>query len=180
MLKRTLASFIVVLASLGVVAQAQPPNVVTREATTTATVERIEKSTRVLTLRAPQNMMQMVYVDPSVKGFDELKVGDVITVRYLESVVVQVRPGAALSAPRDTTEEARKAGSENITLQQKVIVTVDSIDSQGQLLVYRTADGMRAVRYVADKRILQGLHAGDRIEVTLTRERAVSIERAQR
>jgi hypothetical protein len=182
MLKQMLTSLVIALALpvVPALAQAQPPNVVTRVSTTTATVERIEKSPRLLTLRAPENMMQTVYVDPSIKAFDDLKVGDVITVRYQESVVVQVRPGAALSGPRDTTEEARKAGGENITGQQKVIVTVDSIDSQGQLISYRTADNMRAVRYVADKSLIQGLRAGDRIEVTLTRERATSIERARR
>jgi hypothetical protein len=180
MLKQMLASLVVVLAPVVVPAQAQSPNVVTREGTSTATVERIEKSSRLLTLRAPENMMQTVYVDPAVKEFNDLKVGDVITIRYLESVVVQVRPGAALSGPRDTTEEARNAGGENVVGQQKVIVTIDSIDSQGQVIVYRTADGMKAARYVADKRLVQGLRAGDRVEVTLTRERAVSIERARR
>ena len=33
---------------------------------------------------------------------------------------------------------------------------------------------------VADKKLLEGLHPGDRIEVTVTRERAISIEPARR
>jgi hypothetical protein len=36
------------------------------------------------------------------------------------------------------------------------------------------------MRPVTDKRLLEGLHVGDRIEVTLTRERAVSVERVRR
>lgn len=180
MLKQMLLSFVIVPASLAVAAQGQSPNTVTRQTTATATVDRIDKSTRMLTLRRPENSLQMVYVEPSVKEFDDLKVGDVITVNYLESIVVQVRPGAALSTPRDTTEDARKAGGQNVTAQEKVVVTVDSVNPQDQTIVYRTADGMRAVRYVAEKTLLQGLRTGDRIEVTLTRERAIRIERARR
>ena len=47
-------------------------------------------------------------------------------------------------------------------------------------IMYRTNDGQSAVRDVNDKRRIQAVRVGDRVEVTLTRERAVSIERARR
>lgn len=159
---------------------AQTPNVVTHESTTTATVERIEKSIRVVTLHGEGNTYQSVYVDPSVKAFDDLKVGDVVTVRYVESAVVRVRRDAPLVDVHDTTEEARKAGNSSVIEQLKAVVTVDSIDSQGQTITYRTRDDRKLMRVVQDKKLLEGLHPGDRIEVTLTRERAISIEPARR
>ncbi len=55
---------------------AQAPNVVTTESTVKATVDRIERSIRVVTLRQEGNVFQSVYVDPKVAGFDDLKVGD--------------------------------------------------------------------------------------------------------
>ena len=64
-------------------------NAITRESTITATVDRIERSSRVVTLRSPElgtfrrpgeDGFQSVDVDPSVKTFDDLKVGDVIKV----------------------------------------------------------------------------------------------------
>jgi hypothetical protein len=48
------------------------------------------------------------------------------------------------------------------------------------LVTYRTHDNRRVVRAVTDKRLLEGVHPGDRVEVTLTRDRAVSIERGRR
>ena len=86
----------------------QAPNVVTRESTTTARVEKIEKSIRLVTLRGDGNTMLSVYADPSIKAFDALKVGDVVTVHYLESVVVQVRRDAKLADVVDSTNEAKK------------------------------------------------------------------------
>jgi hypothetical protein len=159
-----------------VIGQAQAPHVVTSESTVTATVDHIEKGPRTVTLRGDGNQYQTVYVDPSVKEFDDLKTGDVVTVRYVESVIMQVKPNAALSQPRDTTEDARKAGQAQVVSQQKAVVTIENIDSQGLFVTYRTGGGMRAVRGVNDKRLLEGLRVGDRIEITLTRERAVSIQ----
>ena len=171
------AILILSLVSLGAVPQAQAPNAVTNESTTTAKVDRIEKSSRVLTLKGDGNVVHSVYVDPSIKAFDELRVGDLVTVRYTESVIVQLRPNAKLTELQDTTEQARKAGDPNVLQQLKRIVTIENIDSQGQLVTYRTQDNQRGVRHVQNKALLEGLHRGDRIEITLTQARALSIER---
>jgi Cu/Ag efflux protein CusF len=174
------AALVLGFASQALTAAAQAPNVVTSETTTRATVDRIEKSTRVVTLRGDGNAFQSVYVDPSIKAFDDLKVGDVVTVRYVESTVVRVRRDAKLAEVHDTTEEAKKAGNINVVEQLKGVVTVDSIDSQGQTITYRTRGDQKMIRVVQDKKLLEGLRPGDRIEVTLTRERAISIEPARR
>jgi len=160
--------------------RAQAPNTVTRESTLTATVDRIERFSRVVTVRSEGNVIQSVYVDPKVTAFDELEVGDVVTVHYIESVIVEVRPDAKPTEVRDSTEEARKAGNEHVVQQLKAVVTVESVDSQGLFVTYRTHDNRRVVRAVTDKRLLEGVRPGDRIEVTLTRDRAVSIERGRR
>ena len=155
---------------------AQAPNAVTRETTTIATVDRIERSSRVLTAHSDGKVVHTLYVDPSVKAFDDLEVGDVVTVRYIESVVVQVRPNAKLTELQDTTAEG-KAGDANIVQQQKRIVTFEDVDAQGLFVTYRTHDNQRGVHPVQNKELLKGLRRGDRIEITLTQARAVSIER---
>jgi hypothetical protein len=165
------------LLALGGAAPTQAPNSVTRETTTIATVDRIERSSRVLTAHSEGNVVHTLYVDPSVKAFDDLKVGDVVTVRYTESVVVQVRPNAKLTELQDTTAAAHKAGDTSVVQQQKRIVTIEDIDSQGLFVTYRTHDNQRGVHPVLNKALLKGLHRGDRIEITLTEARAVSIER---
>ncbi len=173
-------SALVLLSCLGLQAVAQPPATVTREATVSATVESVEKSSRVVTFRREGNILQSIYVDPSVKELDELRPGDVVTVRFVESVIVKVRPEAQLTDVRETTDEARQAGNKDVVLQEQVVVTIESINPDGLFVTYRTRDNLLATRAVNDKRLLEGLHAGDRVEVTLTRERAISIERGRR
>lgn len=158
-------------------AQAQEPNVVSRESTVTGKVDRIDRFSRVVTFRGQDNRLQSVYFDSTVAAFNDLKVGDVVTVRYVESVIVQVRRDAKPTEVRDTTNEARKAGDQQVVSQLKAVVTIESVDSQGLFVTYRTHDNRRVVRAVTDKRLLEGVRPGDRVEVTLTRDRAVSVER---
>lgn len=169
---------VVVTGLLGqVAAAAQAPNVVTRESTFTTTVNRVERSSRVVTFKGEGGTLQDVYVDPSDTAFNDLQVGDVVTVRMVESVTVQVRPDAQPSDLHDTTKEAKKAGGDQVVAQSKTVVTIEGIDPEKQLVKYRTQYNQPFVRIVSDKRLLTGLKPGDRVEVTLTRERAVDVQR---
>ena len=172
-------SYVLILSLLswGGPSPAQAPNAVSRETTTVATVDRIERSSRVLTAHSDGKVVHTLYVDPSVEAFDDLKVGDVVTVRYIESVVVQVRPNAKLTELQDATAAARKAGDANVVQQQKRTVIFEDVDSQGLFVTYRTHDNQRGVYPVQNKELLKGLRRGDPIEITLTQARAVSIER---
>lgn len=174
-----LSAIVLMLVWPAVHVRAQAPNVVRTETTVKGTVDRIERSIRVVTVRQEGNVVQSIYVDPAIKAFDDLKVGDAVTVRYVESVIVQVRSGATPSDVRDTTEEARKAGQAQVLEQKKATVTIEEIDPQGLSVTYRTKDNRKMVHRVNDKRLLEGVHVGDRVDVTLTRERAVSIERGR-
>jgi hypothetical protein len=179
MMHATLRLFVAAILAISLGAAASAQNVLSTETTLTARVDAINRSTRTLTLRREGNITRMVAVDPAEKLFDELKVGDRITVRYIDSTIVEVRPQAPLSRARDTTDEAQ-AGNDQVLQQQKLVVTIEDIDPDGQFVVYRSKDGTRGRRWVADRKLLQGIRKGDTVEVTLTRERAVSIERAGR
>ncbi len=160
--------------------QAPTANESLRESTMTATIERLMRLSRVITLRSSDNVYQTVQVDKAVTAFDGLQVGDVVTVRYTESLIVEVRPNAKPGPIANTTTEAHARGDEHVVEQLKTVVTIESIDSQGQFVTYRTYDGRRIMRPVRDKALLEGIRPGDRVEITRTYARAVSIEPARR
>ena len=172
----TILALLLACATAGVAAQSSSGSFVLFEETVVAKVERIEKSQRVVTLRTADNRYQTIAVDPSIKAFDELQTGDTVTVRYQETVAVKPAPNAKLSPPRDTTDEALKAGKKVVEQLTAVVRIVDVNRADGRV-TFRTAEDTRTSRFVQDKRLLEGLRSGDQIEITLTRERAVSITR---
>ncbi len=55
-----------------------------------ATVQAINKAKRTVTLKGPDGHEETVSVDPSIKEFDNLRVGDTIHVRYTEAIAISV------------------------------------------------------------------------------------------
>jgi Cu/Ag efflux protein CusF len=161
--------------------RAQEPKTSVREfISLSGTVERIDQFGRILTLKAG-GVEQGVYVPPEIKLFSQLKAGDQVTARVRESVIVSTRPGLKPQVTTDTTADAAKkrgtAADAQLLQQLKAVVTIESIDPQTRLVTYKTADNRRIVRAVLDPRLLDDLKPGDTIEVTLTRERVVELQR---
>jgi len=157
----------------------QQPNAIERVVLAgNARVERVDISTRSVTLRAETGATLAVYVDPQLKVFDQLRSGDQVRVRVLESVIVAMthdRP----TIIADTTAAARKAGdgSTEVMQQLKGVVTIDSVDHVNQTVVYHSADNRSVTRFAVDPRLLEGLKKGDVVEITYTRQRAVELEK---
>jgi hypothetical protein len=161
---------------------AQQPRTTTRVVLAgSARVERIDLSTRSLTVRTPEGIVHTVYVPRDLKIYDELKTGDTVDVRVEEEVIVALNPRGKPTVLVDSTAAARKAsGGETEVLQQlKATVTIVSIDLPRQVVVYKTADNRQVMRMVADARLLEGLNAGDVIDITYTRERAIELSRSR-
>ena len=162
-------------------AAAQEPATSVREFVNAAgTVERVDRASRTLTLKGDQGFTQSAYVPPEFEIFDELKPGDRIVARIRESVVVSARPGLKPQNPKDTTAAAaskRNATDPDVLQQLTAVVTIEKIDQAARAVTYKTADNRRIVRAVIDQKLLEGLKPGDVIEVTLTRQRVVELQR---
>ena len=61
--------------------------------------------------------------------------------------------------------------------QLTAVVRIVDVNRYDGRVTFRTADDTRTSRFVQDKRVLENLRSGDQIQITLTRERAVSITR---
>ena len=75
--------------------------------TISATVEAINVTTRTLTLKGPKGNYMDIVVPETVKRFPEIKVGDTLTARYYENLVIRKKqPG---EKDVDTAAEGRHA-----------------------------------------------------------------------
>jgi Cu/Ag efflux protein CusF len=104
---------------------------------------------------------------------------------YYESVVLQVRkPGEASGTVGTATDAAisRSKGAlpgATIALQDKMTVTVKSIDPAVPSVTVTTSDGRTVTRKVEDKKHLEGLKPGDVVDITYTRALLTQVEPAK-
>jgi len=162
-------------------AAAQEPRATARDvAAVVGTVERVDTFSRSLTIRTTDNLTHVVYCGPELEVFRQLHKGDTVLVRISESVIVSLKPGAKTTAVVDTTNAAKKtpeAGGSDVLQQLKAVVTIESVDLPMHIVVYKGADNRSVQRQVSDPHLLEGLTAGDVIEITYTRERAIGLQR---
>jgi Cu/Ag efflux protein CusF len=165
---------------LPVVALAQKPNTKSQTITIKATIDSIDQDERTVTLKDKDGNYETVYCGPEIKRFDELKVGDEITFKYTESVVVKLSK-AAEKAKSSTEKPAvvRGAGakpSATITHQQTAIVTIKAIDQKAPSVTVQTDDGRTSSFKIENKGLLKNVKAGDRVEINYTEALAISVE----
>jgi Cu/Ag efflux protein CusF len=179
-MRKTLVA-LAVLVALPIVALAQKPVTRTDAVDVTARIEAIDKSTRLVTLKDAKGETESIYCGPEVKRFDELKVGDTVTFSYRESLAYKIRkpgqPGSAAPAtdPKVTRTPGAKPGG-TISQQDTATVTVKAVDLVVPSITVLTEDGRTVTFRVDDKKVLDGVKAGDRVEVTYTQALAVSVK----
>ena len=86
-------------------------------------------------------------------------------------MIVALNPRGRPTVLVDSTNAARKAaaGETEVLQQLKATVTIVTIDPQQQVVVYKTADNRQVMRMVADPKLLEGLKAGDVIDIVHAR-----------
>jgi Cu/Ag efflux protein CusF len=180
-MKRTLAVLATLLV-LPLVALAQKPVTQTEATELTTKIEAIDKTARLVTLKDKDGESETIYCGPEVKRFDELKVGDTVTVRYYESIAYAIRkpgqPSGLPAATGDTTitrsKGARPGGT--IARQETATVTIKAIDPKVPSVTVLTGDGRTVSFKVEDKKNLKDVKVGDKVEITYTEAAMISVK----
>jgi hypothetical protein len=153
--------------------------------TAVETIQAIDQTSRMVTLRADDGTEEMIYVPASVKRFNELKVGDKVKAKYYESYVFQIRKAGDAAPPKtEGTTGAitrNKGGAPGMTLstQQTATVEVVSVDKTAGSITVKTSDGRTIIRKVDNKKNLEGVSTGDKIDITYTQAALISVEPAK-
>ena len=181
MTRRVLVVCLLALAAAGAYSHAVAQTPVTQGAaiTETATIVAIDSTNRLLTLKDKDGITDTIVAGPEVKRFNELKVGDIVTFRYYESVVYAIqKPGDKAPAPvaggivRSTGPKPGGTLSEQLT----AVVTIQAIDAKIPSVTIKTEDGNTMSFKVEDPKNLAGFKAGDKVQITYTRALAISVE----
>ena len=177
--------FAAVFVTLPVVSRAQADKTVTKEAavTATATIQAIDSTTRSLTLRNEKGEEDTFSVGPDVKRFNELKVGDKINNDGLTNRWSSSCANRAPRRPRPLTQwlpaAPRRCRAVRLPTEQTRTVTVKAVDPNVPSITVTTPDGCTVTRMIEDKKNIEGVKAGDRIDITYTQALLVSAEPAK-
>jgi Cu/Ag efflux protein CusF len=169
------------LAAVPSIASAQKPVTETEAVELTATIDAIDHDARRITLKDKSGATETVYAGPEIKRFDELKVGDTVTFRYYESMAYNIRKPGEASGPVKTGEQkvVRGTGPKpggTVSRQETATVVIKEIDRKVPSVTVVTEDGRTASFKVNDKKNLEGVQVGDRVEMTYTVAMVISVK----
>jgi len=168
----------------GVVVAASSPGqgTIAQSVTVTATVTAVDAANRQVTLKGPRGNEVPMTVGPDVRNLEQVKVGDQVTARYIESLTLTLKKdGKELRGSSITSDAARapKGGQPGGAAARQVEVTADviAVDPKTQTLTLKGS--MRTVELkVPDRGQFNLVKVGDQIQAVYTEALAVSVEPA--
>lgn len=148
-----------------------------RSAKVKAVVEAIDLDSREITVRSGKGRVLTMRVEERVRNLPEIAVGDEVTLRYNESVGLEIRRAqddeTIAVGNGDTSDEEQPQGQPARTT---TIADVDAVNPGGKTLTIRDPDGRLHDLYVRNVSLLDALQPGDRVVVTYTAASVVAVE----
>jgi len=163
-------------------ASAQTKTITGETKTVTATVEAIERSTREVTIKKPDGTYDVFFAPESIKKFDTLKIGDKITARYYETMVLQLKAPGATDIDKGKTAvvragEGKAAGT--ASHQRTITATIAAIDMKAPSITFTGPQGWNYSSRVEDRKALEKVKVGDKVDITWTTAMTLSLEDAK-
>jgi hypothetical protein len=150
--------------------------------TVTAKVESIDLEKRLVTVRGPKGNAVEIEAGPEVRNLAQVKVGDMVVVRYQESIAFDLKkeagePQAAAAGLVARAEPGEKpaAGGARVIVAD---VTIQAIDTKTMMVTVKGPKGNLFDVKARDPKRLESIKVGDQVRVTYTEALAVSVEEA--
>ena len=159
---------------------AQVKQLPTQTVTLSGTVATIDHAKRVVNIKTSDGKFETVDVPAGAKRFDELKVGDKVSLTYNNNVSARLKPPgeAAVDTGSTTTttagQQARPGGT--ATVQRTMTVTVDAIDKSASSITFAGPNGWKYSRHVVDPTVFDKVKVGDKIDVTWNTDVTVAVQ----
>jgi hypothetical protein len=151
----------------------------TQTVTLAGIVEKIDKEKRVVTIKTPDGNFQTIDVPPSAKRFDELKVGDKVSITYNNTVSARLKPPG--EPPVDTSTSTTTAGQGErpggaASMERTVTATISAIDTSAQSITFTGPNGWKYSRRVVDPAVLEKVKVGDKVDITSDTNVTVAVQ----
>ena len=174
----TIAAVVLVLVPRTLMAQAK--TITIQERTETATVEAIEASTRSVTLKKADGTYVTTVAGPEIQRFGEVKVGDKVTAKYYENLIVRLKhPGesdvASMASATTGSQQTLPGGTK--AKQVTITATITAIDPNLPSITFTGPHNWKYTSKVQDTEALAKVKVGDKVDIVWTEAMLVSLER---
>jgi len=151
--------------------------------TATGTIDSIDAATRTIKIKLPSGALREVEVGNEVRNFDQLKVGDNVKAKYVESLTIELKKdgkqvvGRTESTSLDRAQPGAKPGG---VAKHEVTVVADvvNVDAKKHLVQVKNEHGETVDLNVKDPEQLKLVKKGDQVQATYTVALAVAVEPA--
>lgn len=175
-----LMAFLLLSAAVGGTADL-PVGTVSNLVVATATVEKIDLSTREVTLKGEEGEPPItIVIGPDVRNLDQIRIGDRVTFTLSVELAIFAAPQGGGPSITETLEDRRtpvgRKPGRSVTNVQETTVTIVALDPATHTAVIRELSGdLRAIQ-LNDQMNLDGIKVGDQVVFRHTKAVAISVE----
>jgi hypothetical protein len=163
--------FFVLSAMLSATAAAQTKTIQGETMTLTGRVEAIDTSARTLTIKIGDQYSKEIEVPETVKGFSNVKIGDQLSFRYYDNIVLTLKKHGEPDVNTDAASLTRgvPGRSGTVTRQRTVTATITAIDENIPAVTFTgpdnrtTASGREGSQDPAKHEVGDGRYVDDRL-----------------
>lgn len=145
-----------------------------------ATVMKIDKKNRTLTLKDETGDVETIHVSDQVRNFENIKKGDVVKIGYLEALTLELKKNS--DAPVAVTEDSDAARAEKgekpagyAAERYTATGVVTKVNKKTQEVTVKGPE-RTVTLHVKKPEVFKDIKVGDKIQATYTEAMAVSVE----
>jgi Cu/Ag efflux protein CusF len=147
-------------------------------------VKSIDKQNRSVVVVGPQGNEVSLNLGPQARNFDQIKVGDLVTLTYVQALALELRKsvnGGKLGQPIVTEQAVRAApGNKPAGAVERTVnltANVIKVDQKTQMITLKGPNRTVELK-VKDPAILQKVKVGDQVDATFTEALAIEVTAA--
>ena len=144
-----------------------------------ATVTAIEKGTRTVTLKGPKGRTLDVVAGDEVRNFDQIRVGDNVTVQYREALTLELKktkgaPGVSVAGAAVRSEPGQRPGGA-VGRETTALADVVAVDPGKSIISLKGPRGNVVDLKVQNPDHFKVVKVGDQVEVVYTEAIAIAV-----
>ena len=151
----------------------------TGSAKVVATITAIDTATRKVTLKTKAGKVVDMNIGEEARNFDQLRVGDTVTVEYNEALTLSLKKGTGQTSMEEKPIEQRaEAGAKPggvVGREVTVVAQVVAVNKEAQTVSLKGPKGHVVDLKVEDPDQMKSIKKGDRVQAVYTEAVAVSV-----